>query len=175
MRLLIFITTLLIISSCTTQRKCESKFPHKKLASDTTFVYRDTVLFLKDIPVKLSYNHSISIPFQSLLRDTIIKDSAITITRLKERVIFDCSIDSLTLTLDSLKIQLRLKEAQINTVQQAYFDQKAENKHLRIEKRTNNRNARALVIKEISKMIAITLGAILLLLLIFGTWRKQRN
>lgn len=143
------------MSACVTQQKCIEKFPNREIERDTIEVLiKDTVF--KEIQ---TWTESSEVdffdPFEFLPRDTVIIRTNDTVTLTIEKkagqTSVKCKAESYLLTIDSLLIEVEYLQRTIAVTEQAYFDQKAENKRLKIETKEAVRKAKSEKIKQRAK------------------------
>lgn len=107
---------LLLLASCVTQRKCFEKFPPQIITKDSV-VFKDTTIYVKQkifIPGDtVSFTDTIPCPdvqYHKVVKSTSGRTTA-KVDIEKGKLSVDCQVDSLNKVIDSLKVQLQMKES----------------------------------------------------------------
>lgn len=142
MNKLLYILLLLFALSCTTQKKCYEKFPPKPISSISDTIYLDTIVYVSDT-VKVP-----EISFKTdyfTIRDTVIQNDTVQIV-LKtkgDKVKIECNVKELQYIIDSLEVKFQKILIEKKQIEQVYFDQKAELKKIRAERKPLVQQAKA--------------------------------
>lgn len=154
MRSLLIILLCALLTGCVTQQKCNEKFPVKEISRDTIKVlvkdtiFKDIDFWMPESEVDLDFDFD---PFEFLPRDTVIVKTNDTVTLTIEKkagqTSVKCKTETLLLKIDSLLIEVEYFQNMVRINEQAYFDQKAENKKLKIENKAAVQEAKAKKLK----------------------------
>lgn len=152
MRSLSILLLCTLFTGCVTQQKCNEKFPAKELSRDTVKVLvKDTIFADIDFWTPESEVDVIYDPFEFLPRDTVIVKTNDTVTLTIEKkgreTRINCKTETLLLKIDSLLIEVEYFQNMVRINEQAYFDQKAENKKLKIENKAAVQESKAKKLK----------------------------
>lgn len=142
--IVVALIALTISSSCISQQKCFDKYPIKELEADTSFVDREEQLILPTFHVQTPPLHYVT-PWilKELLRDTVIvyrqADSEISVHAVQDSFFVQCQVDSMQHVIDSMRINVNMKDMVVNNFLQVFHNQRLENQKLKIElKETTN-------------------------------------
>lgn len=177
----LIVVVLIILSSCTTQRKCFEKFPNKEIKSDTTYIIKDTTIF-KDVALSAPQQswESWWVENKDLKNDTVVIFKTDTINNYiyieskSGKLKVKCLADSLKVVLKDFAIELQIKESTINKVEMLYNDQKAENQKLKILHKAEIQKYKSEKLKALGKVV-MWFALILLLIMAFILISKFRK